>query len=411
MDSNQLAPASAAAIVASGDQLPHATQAPPATVLVVDDEPNNLEVLQGLLSLEGLSVVTAADGEAALLSMPGCQPDLVLLDVRMPGLDGFEVCRRIKDNPVTAFVPVVIVTALQGSQDRKRGAAAGADEFLSKPFDPVELITRVKALLRYKRFHDQVTAANAVLEQRVAERTAELQRALTELRGLEHLKSEFITNVSHELRTPLQHVKGYIDLLADGAMGNLTPKQAEGLSLAQDAVDRLENVVDDIVDFSSLDEGTLVFEPIYVLDVCRNVINSYAALASRRRVNITLSMAPELPMVSADRVAVTRVLRHLLDNAIKFGPPNQVIQIQVDRHDHWVRLAVRDQGPGLSPADVERIFDVFYQVDGSATRKAGGLGVGLALVRKLVEAHGSHVTVKSELGKGSTFAFELPAVG
>jgi two-component system sensor histidine kinase/response regulator len=385
-------------------------EAPPATILVVDDEPNNLEVLQGLLGAEGFNIVSAADGEAALLSMPGCRPDLVMLDVRMPGLDGFEVCRRIKDDPATTFVPVVIVTALQGSADRLRGVAAGADEFLSKPYDHVELITRVKALLRYKRYHDEVIATNAVLEQRVAERTQELERALAEQRSLDHLKSEFITNVSHELRTPLQHVKGYIDLLADGAMGNLTAKQAEGLSLAQDAVDRLENVVDDIVDFSSLDESALTFEPIYVLDVCRNVINSYSALASRRKVNITLSIAPDLPMVNADRVAITRVLRHLLDNAIKFGPPNQIVQIQVDRQGERVRLAVRDHGPGLAPNDVERIFDVFYQVDGSATRKAGGLGVGLALVRKLVEAHGSQVTVTSELGKGSTFSFELAAV-
>lgn len=383
---------------------------PAAAILVVDDEPHNLEVIQGFLQMEGFTVFSADDGEAALAALAHSRPDLVLLDVRMPGLDGFEVCRRIKENPTTAFVPVVMITALQGAQERVRGAAAGADEFLSKPFDHVELITRCKALVRYKRYHDQVTAANAELEQRVADRTAELQRALEELRGLDHMKTEFITNVSHELRTPLQHVKGYIDLLADGAMGNLTPKQAEGLALAQEAVDRLDNVVDDIVDFSSLDESTLTFEPIYVLDVCRNVINSYTALANRRRVSITLSIAAELPLVSADRVAITRVLRHLIDNAIKFGPSNQVVQIQVDKRGERVRLAVRDHGPGLAPAEIERIFDVFYQVDGSATRKAGGLGVGLALVRKLVEAHGSQVTVKSELGKGSTFSFELAAV-
>jgi len=384
--------------------------ATPATVLVVDDEPHNLEILEGFLHLEGFKVVTAEDGEAALLSLPSARPDLVLLDVRMPGLDGFEVCRRIKDNPATAFVPVVMVTALQGTQERVRGAAAGADEFLTKPFDHTELITRVKALLRIKQYHDQVTATNAELERRVGERTAELEHALAELRSLDHLKSQFITNVSHELRTPLQHVKGYIDLLAEGAMGNLTPKQAEGLALTQEAVERLEKVVYDIVDFSTLDEDALIFEPIYLLDVCRSVINGYTAMANRRRVSITLSMANDLPLVMADRVAVTRVLQHLLDNAIKFGPANQVVQIQVDQREQRVRLAVRDHGPGLAPADIDRIFDVFYQVDGSATRKAGGLGVGLALVRKLVRAHGSEVTVKSELGKGSTFAFDLEAV-
>ena len=380
-----------------------------ATVLVVVDEPQNLEVLQGFLHLEGFTVLTAEDGETALLALPAGRPDLVLLDVRLPGLDGFEVCRRIKNNPATAFVPVVMVTALQGTQERVRGAAAGADEFLTKPFDHTELITRVKALLRIKQYHDQVTTANTDLERRVSERTAELERALAELRGLDHLKSQFITNVSHELRTPLQHVKGYIDLLADGAMGNLTPKQAEGLSLTQEAVERLEKVVYDIVDFSTLDENALTFEPIYLLDVCRSVINLYTAMANRRKVSITLLMANDLPLVIADRVAVTRVLQHLLDNAIKFGPANQVVQIQVDKHGERVRLAVRDHGPGLAPAEIDRIFDVFYQVDGSATRKAGGLGVGLALVRKLVRAHGSDVTVSSELGKGSTFAFDLEA--
>ena len=399
MPSNQNEPAAAAG----------AGQHPAPTVLVVDDEPHNLEVLQGFLKLEGFHVVTAEDGETALLALPASRPDLVLLDVRLPGVDGYEVCRRIKGDPATAFVPVVIVTALQGTQERLRGAAAGADEFLSKPYDHTELITRVKALLRAKRYHDEVRAANAQLEQRVNERTAELERALAELRGLDHLKSQFITNVSHELRTPLQHVKGYIDLLAEGAMGILTPKQGEGLTLAQEAVERLEKVVYDIVDFSTVDESELTFEPIYLLDVCRSVINGYNAMANRRKVSITLSMASDLPLVNADRVAVTRILQHLLDNAIKFGPANQNVQIQVDRHSGRVRVAVRDHGPGLAPAAIERIFDVFYQVDGSATRKAGGLGVGLALVRKLVEAHGSQVTVTSELGKGSTFAFELEA--
>jgi len=133
---------------------------PAPTVLVVDDEVHNLEVLQGFLHLEGFHVVTAEDGETALRTLPASRPDLVLLDVRLPGVDGFEVCRRIKNDPATAFVPVVIVTALQGTQERMRGAAAGADEFLSKPYDHTELITRVKALLRYKRYHDVVTAAN-----------------------------------------------------------------------------------------------------------------------------------------------------------------------------------------------------------------------------------------------------------
>jgi signal transduction histidine kinase len=379
----------------------------PPTVLVVDDEPSNVEVIQAFLEAEGWRVVTAEDGEGALMAVAVHSPDVVLLDVRMPPPDGFEVCRRLKDDPATAFVPVIIITARGGLQERIQGAEAGADEFLSKPFDHVELVTRVKALLRAKRYHDQLQAYNAELERRVAQRTAELQAALNALRSLDRLKSEFITNVSHELRTPLLHVTAFMDLLAEGALGQLNPRQAEGLDVAQEAVDRLERVVIDVVDFSSLHEQALNMEPLYLTDVCRNVIHGQAAFAARREAEVRLDLAPDLPRVLADRVALNRILRHLLDNAIKFGPVGQVVRILGQRAGERVRVAVCDQGPGLAPADAERIFEAFQQVDGSTTRRAGGLGMGLALVKRLVEAHGSHVQVQSAIGQGSEFSFDL----
>lgn len=381
-----------------------------AVILIVDDEPRNVVMIRELLHMGGFEVRSAEDGESALQAIEADAPDLILLDVMLPGMDGFEICRRLKDNPATVFIPVVILTALKGTQERIKGAAAGADEFLSKPFDSVELLTRVKSLLRVKSLNDQLKASNLELERRVAERTADLEKAVTQLRELDRLKSEFISNVSHELRTPLLHVKGYVDLLAEGAMGTLTAKQAEGLNVAKEAIEQLERVVEDIVDFSSIHEQFLTLEPVYIADVCRNVVHSAAAMAARRRMNVTLVVPPEAPRVQADRVALTRILRHLLDNALKFGPANQEVQILVEKQANSVRVAVQDQGPGLSAPDLHRIFDMFYQIDGSATRRAGGLGVGLALVRKLVAAHNSEIKVVSEVGKGSTFYFDLPVV-
>jgi len=381
--------------------------APLGTILVVDDEPRNLEVISYFLSLEGFRVVTVEDGEAALSAVTTEAPDVILLDVMMPGVDGFEVCRRLKAHPSTVFIPVVILTALRGTSERVKGAEAGADEFLSKPFDEVELITRVKSLLRVKRLHDQLEAHTVELEHRVAERTAELQRALDDLKELDRLKSEFISNVSHELRTPLLHVKGYVDLLADGVLGGLTPRQTEGLGIAQEAIERLERVVEDIVDFNSVQQQRLTLEPISVADVCQNVIQTVAPLATRREVNLNLILPPDLPPVLADRMALTRALRHLLDNAIKFSPSGESVQVSAEKKKAFVRIAVRDHGEGIPPEKQEQIFEPFYQADGSATRKAGGLGLGLALVKMLMEAHGVPIRLDSQSGIGSTFYFEL----
>jgi signal transduction histidine kinase len=379
----------------------------PAHALVVDDDANNREFLQYLLHEAGLAVTVASNGTAALESVAERPPDLILLDVKMPGPDGFEVCRLLKSDPATSHIPIVLVTALRGRQKRITGAEAGADEFLSKPFDPVELLARARSLLRSKRYHDQLLAANAELELRVAERTAELRQALEELHRLDQLKSEVMANVSHELRTPLLHAKGYVDLLIDGALGSLTPLQGEGLAVAQEALERLERIVEDVVDFGSLGQEPLTLEAVYLGDVCRHVVQAALPAASRRGVSLNLNLGTNLPHVRADGVALTRILRHLVDNAIKFGRADDAVQLSAALLDGRVRLTVCDRGPGLAPTEMEHIFDALFQVNGSTTRPAGGLGVGLALVKKLVQAHGSAICVKSEPGQGSCFYFEL----
>jgi len=383
----------------------------PGTILAVDDEPNNLEIVREFLELDGHRVLTAEGGEAALEAVRGEKPDLVLLDVMMPGLDGFAVCRALKADPGTLFIPVVILSALRSTDDRVKGAEAGADEFLSKPFDHIELRTRVRSLLRVKRAHDRVQSHNAELEMKVTERTAELRRALSDLQQLDRLKSEFIANVSHELRTPLLHVKGYVDLLADGALGALKAEQATGLGVAREAIEQLERMVEDIVDFSQAQAHRLDLQPVSAVEVCRNVIEALEPLAARRRVRTELAAPPALPRVLADRIALTRALRHLLDNALKFSPPNGTARVSLEPRGAVVRITMEDNGPGIPPAELERIFQLFYQIDGSATRRAGGLGLGLALVKMLVEAHGSQVHVESALGTGSKFWFELAQAG
>lgn len=382
----------------------HAT---PTTVLLVDDEPRNLEMLTHLLSTQDFHILTAEDGEAALTLARANAPDVILLDVLMPQMDGYEVCRRLKMDPATVFIPVAMITALRGVRERTRGAEAGADEFISKPFDSIELLTRIKSLARIKRLYDQLRTANHELEQRVAERTAALQRALADLEELDQLKSEFITNVAHELRTPVLHVKGTVTLLADGTLGELTTAQMRGLQVAEEATEQLERVVEDVVDFGDVHSRSLDMEPVLASELCQSAVQALMTRAARRNITLRSSVAPDLPPVRADATAITRALRHLLDNAVKFSPQGSVVQVSAERSGAYVRFAVRDEGPGIPPDERERIFDVFYQSDGSTTRRAGGMGLGLALVRKLLEAHQSRIYLETELGQGSTFYFDL----
>lgn len=380
----------------------------PAKVLVVDDEPYNREVITNFLQMEGFDVATAEDGEQALELAVDEAPDVILLDVMMPGPNGFEVCRQLKGNPATVFIPIVILTALRGNtEERIKGAAAGADDFLSKPFDHMELVTRVKSLLRVKRLYDKLQLANQELERRVVERTLDLQRALAELRELDQLKSEFIANVSHELRTPLLHVKGYVDLLANGVLGAVNSEQSHGLQIAQGAIELLERMVKDIVDFSDVYDQHPTLEPVLLQDVFEAVLSSLEQTAKHKSVVMLTTVAPDVPLVWADSDTLLRVLRHLLDNAIKFGPVQGEVSLTAAMHDRLIRVAVTDHGPGIAPDKQEKIFKLFYQEDGSTTRRVGGLGLGLSLARKLLESHNARLLVESTVGQGSTFYFDL----
>ncbi len=369
-------------------------------ILIADDDPNVVEVLSLLLEREGYKTVPAYDGEEALAMVRELRPDLVLLDVRMPGMDGYEVCRRIKEDPSTAVIPVVMVTMVRGLRNKLTGVEAGADDYLNKPVNEVELAARVRSLLRVKSLYDRIEAYNRELEERVAERTAQLREALDKLTEMERLRSEIINNVSHELRTPLTQVKNAVELLE----GARSPDEMQALiTTARQAMRRLERLVNNVMDLSAGVQTRL--EPVSVRDAARRAV----AELSVDGVEIRIEIEDNLPPVLADRVGLVRVLQHLLDNAIKFSPDGGPVEV-IARRDgpDKVLIAVRDSGIGIPQDKLDRIFEVFYQVDGSTTRRFGGAGVGLSLVKLIVEGMGSHINVESREGEGSTFSFVLP---
>jgi len=419
----------------------------PARVLVVDDLPEIRDLLQVYLEDEGYDVLTAKDGQEALTAVAAHPPDLILLDVMMPGTDGYEVCRRLKSDEKTAFIPIVMLTALQELEHRLQGIEVGADEYLTKPFRRMELLTRVRSLLRVKALHDQVAAYNRLLEQKVAERTAALERALNDLREMDRLKSEFLSNISHELRTPLTPVMGYLPALLREEFGALTPEQRRVLAHVSESVDRLHRLIDDLLTFMHWESGeaALRVQPVAVAAVVEVAAAKVSAMAQEKGVQVMRTVPADLPQVQVDVTAIGRALGHLLDNAVKFTPKGGQVTItarlvrgqfgnqatgqsgdlqesegaqlpgrQVARlpeasgEAEWVEVAVQDTGVGISPEAIPKIFDRFYQVDSSTTRQHGGTGLGLAIVKFILDAHGAHITVESLPGTGTMFSIRLP---
>jgi len=396
---------------------------PKPAILVVDDIASNADLLEAYLLAAGYLVQKAYDGEEALRKVEEKAPDLILLDIMMPKLDGYEVCRRLKADERTVFIPIVMITALKEQEDKIRGIEVGADDFLTKPFNKVELLIRVRSLLRIKKLHDRVEAANRLLEQRVAERTAKLEEALRELKQLDRLKNEFLSNISHELKTPLTPMKGYIRTILQEALGPLSPGQRRGLMIIQESVEQLQRLIDDLLAYIKMEGGKLRLDvqPVSLPELLRQISEGVLPVAKAKDQTLTLSAPDDLPRVLADPMGLKRALSHLLDNAIKFTPRGGTITMTARRaeelgpspqplvpHGDFDEISVTDTGIGIPSDQLGRIFDRFYQVDGSITREHGGIGIGLAIVQQIIEAHGSRVEVESRFGQGSTFRFLLP---
>jgi signal transduction histidine kinase len=256
-------------------------------------------------------------------------------------------------------------------------------------------------------------AANRNLERRVQERTAELQKALERLSELTQMKANFISNVSHELRTPLTHVKGYIELLVTGSLGPIVEEQRHALEVSQRATARLEAMIDDLIMFSLTSKGELSIkqESVDIHRLANLAAKSAAEKAADRDVTVHAVVDENVPHVQADSQKIAWVLSQLLDNGVKFTPAGGRVVLNIKPESgNLVMISVVDTGIGIPPSRIDEIFEPFHQLDESSTRHFGGAGLGLSLVRQIVEAHGSMIDVQSTEGHGTTFRFPLLAV-
>ena len=259
--------------------------------------------------------------------------------------------------------------------------------------------------------HAALQEVNRTLERRVSERTAELRRALERLAELNQIKANLISNVSHELRTPLAHIMGYVELLEEAQLGPLTDEQQKAVAVIHRGTDRLGRLIEDLIEFSTASRSGVVLrlQPVDVPAVMKSVIERSQAKADKAGVLLSMQVGSDVRALQADPEKLSWVLFQLVDNGIKFTPHEGQVVLAATRDGSLVRLSVADTGIGIPPERQEEIFEPLHQLDGSPTRRYGGTGLGLALVRLILTAHGSQILVQSEPGKGTTLSFVLPA--
>jgi signal transduction histidine kinase len=370
-------------------------------VLHIEDDPRNRLLVRKLLAADGHEVIDAADGIEGVKLAITQRPDLVLVDLNIPGLDGYEVTLRLRSEAALRGVPIVAITA---EGDKETSYAVGCDGFVQKPIDARQFASQVGGYLRGYRERvasvadatgERLRAQSGRIVAHLEAKVAELSEANERLRDMDRLRTEFYRNISHELATPLTPIVGYLRMLADEELGAVSPPQGKALRAMDDCVRRLRAVLDNLVDVTGLETGKMRFfhKDYDFLDSVRRATAQLADAYAERHVTL-FEEFPRGPLPGygdADRLG--RAIVQLLDNAAKFSPEGGRVGVRVRAVDTSYELVVADSGAGVPLDRADKVFGAFYQVDGSATRAHGGVGVGLAIARRVARGLGGDVRV------------------
>jgi signal transduction histidine kinase len=400
-------------------------------ILIVDDEPRNLTVLESVLDDPGYRLVRATSGDEALLALMADEFALLVLDVQMPGMTGFELAQMVKERKKTAQIPIIFLTAYYNEdQHILEGYGSGAVDYLHKPVNPPVLRSKVAVFAEVyrktreleranqqlqsevaerRRAEERLSDLNATLDQRVTIRTAELRASEARLRESSRRKDEFLATLAHELRNPLAPVRNAIHFL------KLRGPATNDVQWASDIIDRqvslMGRLIDDLMDLSRITQGRIELRHAHVSveAVLADAVETIQPQIDGSGHKLTVLQPAMKLVVNADRARLAQVFMNLLANAAKYTDPGGQIEVQVVAEGGSALLFFRDTGIGISPHRLEQVFEMFSQEEPALSRARGGLGIGLSLTRKLVELHGGTVTASSEgAGKGSVFMVRLP---
>ena len=389
-----------------------------ANILIVDDQEANVDVLDGYLEMQGyLNIKTTTDSRQVAGLLESFKPDLLLLDLSMPYLNGFEVMELIKTMmPENFYLPILVLTADITPEAKIKALSGGASDFLTKPFDLLEVGLRIKNLLYSGYLRQQLQDQNLILDEKVKERTRELVKKNLELgaskekaEASDRLKTSFINNISHEIRTPLNGILGFGQILTDPDLKQ--EEKDQYLFILNESSERLINTVTNFMEISMVTSGNQEvnkknFYPEYVIS---EIGRQYKQICESKNLelNLEFSDADKNIRINTDKELLSKVLRHLMDNAVKFTRSGSVT-LGYELKGKEVLFYVKDTGTGISEEGKQTIFKNFMQEDNSYTRGYEGCGLGLSIASGLIELMGGTIWLESEKGQGSTFYFTIP---
>jgi two-component system sensor histidine kinase/response regulator len=370
-------------------------------ILVVDDEELNVRFLTTFLSRKGFDIDVASTGVEALERIQQSRPDVVLLDAMMPVMDGFEVCRRLRGNEDTRLLPVIMITALHSIEDEVRALEAGADDFLPKPINNLELMARLRSLLRIKALHDQLKESKLELEEK--------NKKLVELQGLRDSLTQMIV---HDLKNPLTGIMGCSELILM-MPENLTEKQISIVKKIDESASTILNMITDMLDISRMEENKLQLrkQPFHLREVLQTNQNDLEIMMQKHQVTSSIEIQDNMPRIEADKDMFHRIIANLLHNAIKHSMRGGTIQVCAEYNTQLsqFQVAVRDHGEGIAPEYTDKVFEKFAQADMKKLGLKTDRGLGLTFCKLAVEAHGGKIWVESKVGVGSEFKFFIPS--
>lgn len=387
-------------------------------IFVIDDNPINLNLLAHLLRERGYQVRIATSGRRGIVAVRTSVPDLIMLDITMPEMNGYEVCQQLKADDQLRDIPVIFISALDDALDKVKAFEVGGVDYVTKPFQIEEVLARIENQLRISQLQKELRETNNQLERQ----RAQLLEANQKLKDVEQAKADFTAMLVHDLKSPLTVVKTMLDLLQfDEVINQAIAEQrlTDVMVASERNVDKILDLIQEILEFSRIESQNLNLdtEPVNIEGILRDCVVTTSVTALQNHITVEADIQENLPLVYGDRVKLERVFSNLLSNAVKFTPTNGKITIearQMNQPDSTslepplIAVHISDTGEGIPAEEVPYVFEPYRQ----ATKRKGrlGVGLGLAIVKRIVTAHKGQLCVESQLGVGSRFTVLLPVL-